>query len=426
MDSTEISLNQNVMQSHQKRTASRNGTNLEHAHLLNQRVILETIRLRGPVSRVEIARVTSLTNQTVFNIVDGLQRAGLIQEFGLKAAERGQPAKVFEINPDGAFSIGLHLERDHIAAVLVDFRGIVRARTFRGHYLSTPDEARKQALNSIRELQRKNARRRIWGLGIALPGPVDSRYGKVISMPNFPGWEEFNVREYFHQKTGLRVLVDNDATAAAIGESWYGVGRTLSSFFYIYMGIGVGGGIIVDGRPFRGFRGNSGEIGHVVVNRSKDAKRCGCGKKGCLETYTSLTSLCQHLQGADIRGTELSQLVQLFEARNTALMDWLETAVLFLSEAFQNLQLLFDPEAFVVGGHLPGPLLAFICERCASITRAAKPPGGTNPPGILQGSLHDEAAAIGAAALPTHDLIAPNYEGITSGGHLSLLEPSSA
>lgn len=118
--------------------------------------------------------------------------------------------------------------------------------------------------------------------------------------------------------------------------------------------------------------------------------------------------------------------MQLFEARNTALVDWLETAVLFLSEAFQNLQLLFDPEAFVVGGYLPGPLLTFICERCASITRAAKPPGGTNPPGILQGSLQDEAAAIGAAALPTHDLIAPNYEGITSGGHLSLLEPSIA
>ena len=414
------------MQSHQKRAPGRNGTNLEYAHLLNQRVVLETIRLCGPVSRVEVARLTRLTNQTVFNIVDGLQQAGLIQKFGLTAAERGQPAKLFKINPDGALSVGLHLERDHIAAVLVDFSGVVRARTFRGHYLSTPDEARKQALSSIRELQRKNGRKRIWGLGIALPGPIDSRNGKVISMPNFPGWEEFNVRDYFNKKVGLRVLVDNDATAAAIGESWYGVGRTLNSFFYVYMGVGVGGGIIVDGRPFRGFRGNSGEIGHVVVNRSRDAKRCGCGKKGCLETYTSLKSLCQHLQGAGIRGTQLPQLVQLFETRNTALMEWMKTAVLFLSEAFQNLQLLFDPEAFVVGGHLPAPLLAFICEECASIARDARAPAGTNPPRILQGLLQDEAAAIGAAALPTHELIAPNYEGITTGGQPSLLEPGGA
>src|SRR5260370_1495826 len=96
------------MHSYQKRTVGRNGTNLEHAHLLNQRVVLETIRLRGPVSRVEIARVTSLTNQTVFNIVDGLQRAGLIQQFGLNAAERGQPAKVFQLNPYGTLSLCLH------------------------------------------------------------------------------------------------------------------------------------------------------------------------------------------------------------------------------------------------------------------------------------------------------------------------------
>jgi predicted NBD/HSP70 family sugar kinase len=410
-----------MMQQHQKRTAGRNGTNLAQAHLLNQRVVLEVIRLRGPVSRVDIARETKLTNQTVFNIVDGLRRAGLIQEFGLKAAERGQPARLFDINPDGTFSIGLHLERDHIAAVLLDFKGVIRTRTYRGNYLSTPAEARKQAVSSIKELQRNNGRRRVCGLGVALPGPVDSRNGKVISMPNFPGWEEFNVRDYFSDRTGLRVLVDNDATAAAIGESWSGMGRNLSSFFYIYMGFGVGGGIIVDGRPFRGFRGNSGEIGHVVVNRSKTAKPCGCGKRGCLETHTSLRSLCQHLAERGHGKIELPQLVELFRRRDAALSSWLDTAAHFLSIALQSLQLLFDPEAFVIGGHLPGPLLAFICEQCTSILGGEDPPQGTSTPSLLQGSLGDEAAAIGAATLPTHKLIAPNYEGITNGDHLSLL-----
>ncbi|MBV8484394.1 MAG: sugar kinase, partial [Verrucomicrobia bacterium] len=105
------------------RARSRNGANLEHAHLLNQRVILEIVRLHGPVSRVDVARLTGLTNQTVFNIVDGLHQTGLIRDFGRKVAERGQPAKLFEINADAAFSVGLHLERDHIASVLVDFKG---------------------------------------------------------------------------------------------------------------------------------------------------------------------------------------------------------------------------------------------------------------------------------------------------------------
>ena len=416
------------MQNQQKRTAGRNGTNLEQAHLLNQRVVLNTIRLFGPVSRVEIARTTKLTNQTIFNIVDGLVRADLIQQLGLKTAERGQPAKLFELNPDGAFSIGLHMERDHIAAVLVDLKGVVRERTYRTDYFATREEALKQALSAIRELQRKCNRKRIWGLGIALPGPTDSPTGRVMSMPNFPGWENFNVRDYFQKKCGLHVALDNDANAAAIGESWYGIGRTLSSFFYLYMGIGVGGGIILDGRPFRGFRGTSGEIGHITVDRTIDARLCGCGKRGCLEAYTSLTSLYQHLRKSGLRNTDLARLTKLFDQHNKALMSWLDAAALFVSEALWNIQLVLDPEAFVIGGHLPGPLLAFICDQCVRRTKSSTPlpPRGTESPHLLQGVLQDEAAAIGAAALPTHDLTAPHYERITSGGHLSLLDLGNA
>jgi predicted NBD/HSP70 family sugar kinase len=401
------------MKRNTERTKARSGTNLEHAYLLNQRVVLDTVRLHGPVSRVEIARLTALSNQTVFNIIERLWRIGLIQDFGRKTAERGQPAKLFEINPDAAFSIGIHFERDHIAAVLVDFKGAIRARTYRAGYLSTPEEALSQGLSSIEELQTKNGRRRIWGLGIASPSPI--RHGKVIYAPTFPGWEQVDIRDYYREKTGLRVLIDNDATAAAIGESWYGAARALGDFFYIYVGAGVGGGIFVDGRPYRGFRGSSGEVGHLTVDRGKKAKACGCGKKGCLEAYLSTTSLCQHLKEASIHQTELPRLIELFEERNKALMVWLETAASYLSGIVGDLQLLFDPEAFVVGGHLPRPLLAFLCEHCScSLNDHALR--------VLQGSLEGEAAALGAAALPTHDLIAPNYEGIATGDHQSLLE----
>ena len=405
-----------------ERTIAKSGTNLEHAHLLNQRVVLDTVRLNEPVSRVEIARLTALSNQTVFNITDRLLRIGLIQDFGRKTAQRGQPAKLFEINPDAAFSIGIHFERDHIAAVLADFKGTIRARTYRARYLSTPEEGLKQGLSSIRELQRKNGRRRIWGLGIASPGPVDSRNGKVMHAPNFPGWEQVNIRDYFREKTGLRVVVDNDATAAAIGESWYGTARALSNFFYIYVGVGVGGGIFVNGRPYRGFRGSSGEVGHFIVDRSKKAKPCGCGKRGCLEAYLSLTSLRQRLVEAGIYQTELADLVALFEERDKTLMAWLETAALHLSGMIGNLQLLFDPETFVVGGHLPRPLLAFLCQYCSSSCNGRDQAIGLDAPRVLQGSLEDEAAALGAAALPTHDIIAPNYEGIANGDQLSLLK----
>jgi predicted NBD/HSP70 family sugar kinase len=186
-------------------------------------------------------------------------------------------------------------------------------------------------------------------------------------------------------------------------------------------GFGVGGGIILDGHPFWGFRGLSGELGHIVVDRGSGAKRCGCGKVGCLETRTSMRSLYQHLSDRLACKCELPQLADLFRSRDEALMEWLETGIGYLSVTLPNLQLLFDPEAFVIGGHLPRSLLGFICKRCAKIVASERQPQGTNIPKILRGSLGDEAAAIGAATLPTHNLIAPNYQSIANEAHSNLL-----
>jgi predicted NBD/HSP70 family sugar kinase len=401
-------------------TRSRNGANLGHAHLLNQRVILEIVRLHGPISRVDIARLTALTNQTVFNITEGLQQIGFIRDFGRRTAERGQPAKLFEINADAAFSVGLHLERDHITGLLVDFKGAIRSRSYRGWHLATPEQAFKQALDSFRELRQGN--KRILGLGIALPGPMDFRNGKVIFSPNFPGWEQVKVQDYFNRSTDLPVVIDNDATAAAIGESWFGTGRAVNSFVYIYVGAGVGGGIIVDGRPYRGFRGGSGELGHLVVDKGKNAKLCGCGKKGCFEAYLSLISLTQCLKEAGVKHRGLPEIVALFSQHNEIVMAWLKTAAGHLAEMIGNLILLFDPEAIVVGGHLPGPLLEFLIGRCAHIIQEKRGVDPVHIPQILQGALQDEAVALGAAVLPMDDLIAPNYDRITRGEHPSLLE----
>src|SRR5260370_40811646 len=94
----------------------------------------------------------------------------------------------------------------------------------------------------------------------------------------------------------LPVVVVRDARAAAIGESWSGAGRSVDSFVYIYLGVGVGGGIIVNGRPYRGFRGGSGELGHLIVDKSRNARRFGVGKRGVLEAFLSLTSLNQRLK----------------------------------------------------------------------------------------------------------------------------------
>ncbi|HEY0794095.1 MAG TPA: ROK family protein [Chthoniobacterales bacterium] len=398
------------------------GVNLEHAHLLNQRVVLEAVRLYGPISRTKLARLTALTHQTAFNITAGLERTGLIRERGHESAERGQPAKVFGLNADGAFSIGLRLERDHLDAVLIDLTGAVRTVVEHTHPYAAPEKAFEDILCAIKALRRKASRKRIWGVGMALPGPIDLQRGGVSFAPHFPFLERVNFQRYLAEKTGLNVLVENDATAAAIGEGWYGVGRPFKSFFYVYIGVGLGGSLVVDGVPSRGITGNAGEIGHLVVDESNSAKGCTCGRKGCLTNYLSLAALSARVRKSGAPTVGPADLLHLFEARNGALLGWLDTAAKHLADAVENLQLLFNPQAFVVGGLLPDELLTYLYQRCVADLKARTLSRCSSPPQVLQGSLGHIAAAQGAAALPIIELISPNSEGVTEGKHLSLVE----
>jgi predicted NBD/HSP70 family sugar kinase len=387
-----------------QKPTTRSGTNIEHAHLLNQRVVFETIRLLGPISRAEIARKTSLTNQTVSNIVEQLRADGLLEAKGRLTTLRGQPPLLFDIKSDAVCSIGVHLDRDHLGVVLAQLRGRVLKQFCREWYLPTPKEALNIALEFIRQLQKhahENATQ-ICGVGVALPGPIDFTSGQVIHAPNFPGWEAVDVQHFLMGATGLPVFVDNDATAAAVGESWYGIGRSLESFFYLFFGIGLGGGIILRGQPHRGFSGNAGEVGHLAVASGRNAKNCGCGNTGCLERYVSMAALYDWLDEGGTKRFDSLTLIELFEARNRRLMRWLDDASRYLVDALVRIEMLLDPEAFVLGGRLPSPLVEYLIGQCQKSLPARQMQGRLHTPRLLKASVTDDAAALGAAALPTH------------------------
>lgn len=385
-----------------QKPATRSGTNIEHAHLLNQRVVFETIRVLGPISRAEIARQTSLTNQTVSNIVEQLKADGLLEVKGRLTTLRGQPPLLFDIKPDAACSIGVHLDRDHLGVVLAQLRGQVLKQLSREWYLPRPKEALEIALEYIRQLQgyAHGHSIEICGVGVALPGPIDFTSGQVIHAPNFPGWEAVDVQHFLMGATGLPIFVDNDATAAAVGESWYGIGRSLESFFYFFFGIGLGGGIILRGQPHRGFSGNAGEIGHLAVFSGRNAKNCGCGNAGCLERYVSMAALYDCLGKGKV--VDSLTLIQLFAARDRRLMKWLDDAGGYVMDALIRIEMLLDPEAFVLGGRLPSPLLEYLIERCQRDLPGRQMRGRFHTPRLFKASITDDAAALGAAALPTH------------------------
>lgn len=373
------------------------GTNLEYTRSYNQRVVLEAIRLHEPVSRAEIARHTGLTNQTVSNIVGELLARGVVKVGDKRLGRRGQPALEIRLNPEGAFSIGLHLDRDHLAGVLIDLGGTVHQQVYYDLQMPSPREALRHMEKAVLELRRRHPRPvELWGVGVALPGPMEMASGRVVAVPNFPGWGDVAVRDGLEERLGVLVYLENDATAAATGERWHGVGRAFSDFFYVYLGFGLGGGVVIGGHPHRGFSGNAGEFGHTFVALGKGAQPLG--------NYVSLEEL-YHIVGVS-RPTALEPL---FHRRDPRVMEWLTRAGDFMAPALVTVESLLDPQALIFGGRMPRALIRHLVEGLEARLGLYRLPGKPFYPQLLLGQAQQDSACLGAATLPFYEEIAPSH-----------------
>jgi predicted NBD/HSP70 family sugar kinase len=247
------------------------GTNLVYTKQFNLRIVHEVIRLFGPISRAEIARRTELTGQTVSNLVRELMALGLVYEAERRKEGRGAPSTALAINPDGAFAIGLDLNREHLTGLLVDLAGTVRQRLYIDLDAPTPEEALDLMVDTVERLIARQglARERVWGVGVGIPGPMyqaENGKGYVVNPKAFPGWHNIPLASWLHERLAMRVFLENNATAAAAGERWYGAGQQIETFFYVFLGSGLGGGLVMNGRTYEGFTGNAGEIGYLPAN----------------------------------------------------------------------------------------------------------------------------------------------------------------
>ena len=198
----------------------------------------------------------------------------------------------------------------------------------------------------------------IIGIGIGVPGPVDGK-GVVNKCVNL-GWGVFNIHDTLGELTGLPVRAGNDANVAALGESWKGGGQGCDNMVLATLGTGVGGGIVVDGKPVSGVHGAGGEIGHLVLNKY-ETEKCGCGKYGCVEQYCSATGVVRvakrNLVLSD-RDSVLRSCTNLTSkdvfdaaANNDALaLEILEQVYDYMGQFLANICCVVDPEVVVLGG----------------------------------------------------------------------------
>jgi predicted NBD/HSP70 family sugar kinase len=387
------------------------GTNLKFARDHNLRIVLETVRLFGPLARKEIARRTELPLQTVSNITKKLLGADLIMEVDRVQEGRGAPSTLLHVNPNGGYSIGLDLDREHLSGVLVDLRGSVLQRLSRPVQFPTPDEAMELLDVAVNELIQSQGvdRSRVWGVGIGLPGPFgptkDSDASNVINPAAFPGWVNVPVADSLGKRLQLQVFVENNATAAAIGERWYGQGRHSLSFVYLFFGIGLGGGLVIDGRLYSGFNGNAGEIG--LIPMQTQAMGPTTPAESNVGSYFNLHKLSEQLQQDGTVVARPEDLAPLFEQRNETFMKWLEECIGQLVPLVHAIECLIDPQAIFLGGRYPKSVVEYIKMRLDDLLPRTRLVEGLVIPPLVCASAGPDVTALGVATLPLYSLLAP-------------------
>ncbi len=393
------------------------GTNLEHAGDHNQRVTLHAIRVRGPITRGELAEITGLTVPAVANISRRLLDDGLILEAGLRQGARGQPATRLVVNPESAYSIGVNIDRDHITMVAVDFEGSVRAQAVKEINFAMPNTVRTFFGKSLGKLLRQGSipAELLIGVGVALPDDLG-----LVDLPGRPPrygeWSRVSMATLLANPLELPIFVENDAAAAAIGELQFGHGQTIHSFFYILISSALGGGLVLDGAYFRGATGRSGELGFLTA---LDADR----KPAALQNIVSLSGLASRLHDAGIKMGSARSLRRLSAAAERVVEDWVETAALALLEPLVAINCLINPAAVLIGGRLPAELVDRLAARVNTAMLGRAPLIPAVAP-IARAALSDDAPAVGAAILPFSHFLLPTpgalmkrAGGIPSMGH---------
>ena len=385
------------------------GSNLVQTKQYNLRLVHETIRLLGPVSRAEIARRTALTGQTVSNLVRELLSVGLVHETERMQEGRGAPSTALVINPDGAYAIGLDLNRDHLTGVLVDIAGRVRQRVHRTAEAPSPDDALDMIAEVTETLVERQqlSRDRVWGVGIGVPGPMRHGHGAdryLVSPDALPGWQDVPLASLARERLALPVFLENNAAAAAAGERWYGTGRQIETFFYLFFGTGLGGGLVINGRPHLGASGNAAEIAYLPATLADAGLAGGPSHIGaCFD----LPRLYETLRRDGTAAHTPRELGRLLVKGHPALLDWMDTAADHLTGLVLVVEYLLDPEAIFYGGRLPDNMLIGLMERVARRLPERRTASKAAAPRHLLATAGADAAALGVATLPISESFAP-------------------
>lgn len=405
------------------------GANLPLVSTYNRNVVLDAIRSVRDLSRVELAAMTGLTGATVSNIVRRLIDDGYVYEVGQGVSTGGKPRTMLRINRTGAYAVGVAIDDGSATSVLIDLMGapVARRRSAAGQH-SKPSTVIAHVARDVVSLVDEAGidADRVVGVGVATPGPIDHTRGVVLSPPNMGRWHNVALRAELADLIGRwPVLVDNDATVAAMAERWVGNASFAGNFASVYMGTGIGTGIFIGGQVYRGSSSNSGELGHISLDPV--GARCFCGNRGCVELFSAPPAVVAAARagiaqgkgaGLDLRGASVRQdyarICLAAEHGHPLALAVIARAAEYLGYAAVSLINLLDLDLVVLTGPAfarVGSIFAEAVEREVATRSLARE---TRTVEIRLSGIADDIVPIGAAALLLHSEFAPSTMSLKS------------
>ncbi|UOE94521.1 ROK family protein [Alkalihalobacillus sp. LMS39] len=380
----------------------------------NKSLVLHTIKETYPVSRADLANTTGLNKGTVSSLVNELLEEQLILESGPGISSGGRRPVMLLFNQSAGYSIGIDIGVNYILAILTDLQGGIcdeRLIKVKDLTLSQTIDILFSVIDEL-ILHVPSSPYGVVGIGVGVPGTV-SRSGKILLAPNL-NWKDIDLKEVIESKYNIPVKIVNEANAGAHGEKRFGAGQPFNNIVYISGGIGIGVGLILNGKLYKGHNGLSGELGHMTINMN--GPLCNCGNKGCWELYASENALIKMALTQEIftendEELSLEKLVKLAEEGDEKTISLIESLSEFLAIGMNNIINTFNPEQIIIGNRLVAlqPWIeSALKEKLAKNVLAAHQKDFQ----LHFSKLEKRSSALGVAAFSTEKFLKTNLEEI--------------
>ena len=326
----------------------------------NRYNILNTIRTSEKISRIDISRVTGLSQAAITGITSELIQEGLIVEKEAGEYAGGRRPVLLAINPEGSHVMGVNIKKSEIFVVIINFQARVKASHMtpleEDHY--SPEDLMEKITQAVLKCiwESNFSKDQISGIGISVPALVDSASGIIRNMPNY-AWSDVDIKGPLQALINHRIYIDNDTNNLALGEHWFGEGKGLDDFIVVSLESGVGAGCVVNGQLMRGHSGMAAEFGHMVVDPNGPSTRSL--NKGSISAFVGIDAILREAGGISNAGAwktrkkgriGFEDVLDEIGKGNPEVMEILSKAGRALGIGLSNLIRLFNPEKIIIAG----------------------------------------------------------------------------